>query len=685
MLHASYLTSENRFGKWFRDGAKQVERTAVLDSLTSMYADLSSALAAFENELEDLSIVADLRRDRRSVDMRRKELDVEVLHCQFLAGWTNYFLAILRPEDQVELLKRSDECFREFLQLDRSTPLVDLDARWFDFSSAWHIRAMAGLAAIAVCQQQPRNANHLYSLIGSNADTRDVRESVVRFRVIALGYAGRFQQLLDVLSPEQIQSLSRQSKMRLYVSTAEVSRVEDVPETIARKLDQIVLVGLTREMAAELLETQVASVNLKLGESFESSWILGYRQFCKLNAGDASALQLANEALTEAVSLANVNGIQSYSSVPSDVARCKFLLAWVKLKRGDVEIAIDMFSDVAEVLASVDAAVASESAWMAAKTAARVGLRDSTQVNRAWDRLERFVRRWPESPHVAEASFEKLKFELRSMRPDEAIQRLREIPIDSEVYVTSLLESVTQHYRLWQDDPSNETFEQLEQACNRVQLESRSTAEQQVRSCFLVLDALSRSPSPDDPTVTRYIDNCKRLMEQVSDTRLMTIELLYYRMQLADRQGEIDSVISLARSIVVSGRESRFETPALIRLAKDHEQRLLSGETVDEAAKQEAIQDYQRLSQLLGDDRETLQSSGNARVAFARLGEWQIQSARTGESERIFQRLVDLFPQQRQVPEESCHFDDGEWPNGHCKADLEEAGGWKRGRKRTVV
>ncbi len=639
MLHARYLDSEKGFLNSIREGGKFAEREDLESSLQTLFGDLSNALSALMRRSEELFAAGQLNRDRRPLDAQRQAVEAEALHCQFLAGWSSYFLAMLQKDRRFELLEQSELRFREFLQLDQQTLLSDYDSRWFDFSSAWHIRAMSGLAAIALARGNESQASYLYSLIETNAVTQESREAVIRFRFLGHRYCGQFKEASNVLrNRKAISEMSKAGKVGLWATVADASR--SAPNAI--ELNQLALLGLTREMSGELLVTEFEKNALPMKtDSFESAWIAGYVQFWKSEKGDQSATGNARQLLQKAIVL---SATQQPPPDPQDVARCRYLVAWLKLKRHDAEVAVGMFSEVAETLASSDPQLASESAWIAAKTAIRLGSRDPNRSNDAWNMLERFVRAWPDSPHVATASFEKLKIELRAMPPRDAIRRLKNISPDDENYADALLETAAQRYRIWQSNSDDsESLVSLVNACSDVASTRLTTPGQKMRAHFLLVDALLRASAPDFEQVNLLLQRSQLLLEFVEDRANASVELLYYRMQIG-QQTEDDALANIAAAeLMVSGKGTRFELPALIRMAQYLDLELADADATEDRLRS-AIETYQRLSELLGQNEERLKSSANARVAHARLGELQQLAGQSKESERIFQSLVDFFP-----------------------------------------
>ena len=635
MLHARYLESETMFRDWIRAGAGLDKKNELESTLQTLDEDLSGALSALMGRSEELFAAGQLNRDRRNLDFERQSVEAEALHCQFLAGWSSYFLAMLREQDREVLLDQSELRFREFLQLDQQTVLLDYDSRWFDFSSAWHVRAIAGLAAIKTARDDEPLALHLYKLIESNALTRESREAVVRFRFLGNCYCGKYDAATNVVRNRNgIAAMSRAGRVRLWVTVLDTLRASGSTE-----LKRFALTGLTRNMAGEILIREYEKeADPKTQNSFESCWTAGYIDFWKSENGEPLAAENAKKLLGKAVSL---GGDQD----PVDVARCRYLLAWLMLKQNKIEDSIGIFSQVAQQLAESDPQLASESEWLAAKTAIRLGGSQAGRTNDAWSRLERFVRSWPDSPHANRASFEKLKIELRSMPPGEAIGKLEEFSPGDENYGASLLETAAQNYRILQREPDDESgFGRFQIACSEVASSRSTNAGQKLRANFFLADALLRKTPPNYEELLLLFQRSETLLDQIDDPTLARNELLYYRMRCGKSKRDDGAMAEAATAILESGKGTRFELPALIELAQYYDSSLPDAPDPDSGKLAAVVDVYQRLSDRLGSDAGKLKSSANARVAFARLGELKQIAGQNTESEKVFQTLTENFP-----------------------------------------
>ena len=635
MLHARYLESETMFRDWIRAGAGLDKKNELESTLQTLDEDLSGALSALMGRSEELFAAGQLNRDRRNLDFERQSVEAEALHCQFLAGWSSYFLAMLREQDREVLLDQSELRFREFLQLDQQTVLLDYDSRWFDFSSAWHVRAIAGLAAIKTARDDEPLALHLYKLIESNALTRESREAVVRFRFLGNCYCGKYDAATNVVRNRNgIAAMSRAGRVRLWVTVLDTLRASGSTE-----LKRFALTGLTRNMAGEILIREYEKeADPKTQNSFESCWTAGYIDFWKSENGEPLAAENARKLLGKAVSL---GGDQD----PVDVARCRYLLAWLMLKQNKIEDSIGIFSQVAQQLAESDPQLASESEWLAAKTAIRLGGSQAGRTNDAWSRLERFVRSWPDSPHANRASFEKLKIELRSMPPGEAIGKLEEFSPGDENYGASLLETAAQNYRILQREPDDESgFGRFQIACSEVASSRSTNAGQKLRANFFLADALLRKTPPNYEELLLLFQRSETLLDQIDDPTLARNELLYYRMRCGKSKRDDGAMAEAATAILESGKGTRFELPALIELAQYYDSSLPDAPDPDSGKLAAVVDVYQRLSDRLGSDAGKLKSSANARVAFARLGELKQIAGQNTESEKVFQTLTENFP-----------------------------------------
>lgn len=678
MLHARYLEQEKQFRNLFREGKLSAAPNELTLGLERLSDDLLTASSALAERSEELFAMSQIQRSDVNFDAELKAIDARRLHCQYLSGWSQYFLAILKTEQRSDLLSQSNFHFREFLRLDQSTALRDYDSRWFDFSSAWHIRAMAGLASVELARENQRSADHLFQLIETNAIDQNSRETVPQFRLLGHAYVAQFRKALAVADQvARSGSLSDRAQVRFYSSVAEVAKFAgnssaeaNVSQELAEQLGLSARIGLARQLAGDLLfgDSDVAEETLPPDESFERYWLDGYREFwrsetkTKIATENQSATEA--EASTEAESsrvqaerlLTRAIAIGTATTDPAnfelrteDVARCRYLLAWLELKLGKPQRAVANFQAASQALARRSPVLAAESAWLAAGTLIRISQSDSRRRDEAWSQLDRLVRQFPNSSHVADASFEKLKIELRNMPAADALGRLAEIAPSSQNYANALLEAVRQRYRIWQTDrsqgkPAVESFAELETSKQRLDQCEQSTSRQKFRACLLVLDAMLRQDGIDTDMAAEdpLLEQARVLVANGFEAAKLNIELDFYRFQFAQKRGQTEVAIELAQRIADQGSASRFELPALIALATHADQKLAVTSDPDSIEYGKTI--YQRLTEKLGSDSATLEKSANARVALARLGEFQRLSGNSDSSELTFLQLVDLFP-----------------------------------------
>jgi tetratricopeptide (TPR) repeat protein len=93
---------------------------------------------------------------------------------------------------------------------------------------------------------------------------------------------------------------------------------------------------------------------------------------------------------------------------------------------------------------------------------------------------------------------------------------------------------------------------------------------------------------------------------------------------------------------------SAYEVPALVVVAREADKRFeASSSDQRQAALEQAWKVYERLSQRLGDDPQTLQASQNARVALSKAASYAEQLGRHAEAGTKLDRLLAAYPQDK--------------------------------------
>ncbi len=646
-LHARYMEIEIRFREWWNNGAwandaDEQKHSTFQENLATLARDLDAVSSALKERSAELFAIRQIRFAARANTNESRLVDAELLHCHFLAGWTGYFRAIIDQDFSQERLDVANFRFREFLQLDQKAAITEYDSRWFDFASSWQIRAMVGLAYIETIRGKNDRAAHIWNLLSSNGLGKD-RDL---FELNSHCFAGQFTQAAElaskVLAPTRV---TRPGNIAFAVTAAHAARVAQAtqPEA-AKRLGDLALAGLARERAGQPLLKHIG----RLGKFAPrrnappiEHMVWGYLLFWRAERSQQDdLLEQSREYLQRAV--VRFGGDQTRPDEILDRERSRFLVAWVDLEEEKFADAADRFATVANNVALLDAELAAEAMWQSTNLSIRISKRKNPAGHSAM-LLDRFIQRFPESRFATTAKLERMRLELASLPPQTALQRLGEIPPDHPARSTVLLETLRQELRLWSsqnDDPRNNSLDRVRNACQQVESFKESTSAQKSLACQILLDGLLRDKNANPPDIIRTLDRAKSWRGES-----LTDDLLYREFLVSQRLGRSADIERTAAALLSSSNKSRFELPVLISLAQLRDQQL-SADDSNEQLIQSTMQTYLQLSSRLGTDNETLLSNRNARVAFARLGELQVEAGFLIEARTTLRKLAELFPSQ---------------------------------------
>ncbi len=661
LLQSKYREGENSFQNWWKNGrvpAKLAAQQQLWNELTRELTDLNRILEESYQDQIAASQSQGVDADSKEI-IRAEEL---LLHTNYLLGWSTYFTGILNPDDIKTNLRKSDRWFREFLQLEPEKLLTDVPETWFDFSSQWQVRALVGLAMVQRGLNYPSECEHCFDLIKDHSNdqkTRDLRY-VWEFnsRLYLNDYAGASELVESVASSNR---LSKNGRFAYWTTVANSgSAIRSSTPLVAQKLLATGLTGLAREFGAAQITDFLQQNELKLSDafpneaSFEAFWVGGLLDFHHAQVHhEHDFLTTAKSKLESAIAAAK------QSTNPLDIDKCRFLIGKIDHLHRNYAQAADTFLKISKTFDQTDRELAAESQWLATRSLAELSRRDSRRLldtNRAIDAI---VRRFPGSTYAKRAEFEKLLVNLANVPPDEAIKRLIEIPPKSLNYPVALNEIVKRRYEDWQqhfqtksDEESEKLIPLFEAELNYRRLHN-ATDQSKAKSVLLVIDALLRLEDFQQLQIRQRLDVAKSFVERSASNRNLLFEYRYYEFLFANRAEETDSAEQQAIWLSENAKGTRFEKSALVLLAQTADQRFrrsLASGSSDSSTQQtieKLVSIFQRLVSVLGSSPETLTSSPNARIAYARLAELSVIEGKTDKAIEMLETLNQLFPNNK--------------------------------------
>ena len=659
MLQSKYREGEISFQNWWKQGRPAQQRAAQQELWSELTDELTNLNSILENSYQD-QIAA---RQSQGADIDSKEIirtEGLLLHTNYLLGWAAYFTGVLNPNQLKPNLKKADAWFRDFLQIEPKKLLTDVPETWFDFTSPWQVRALVGLAMVQHGLNYPTEGQYCFDLVEKNSSDQRTRDSrhVWDFnsRIYLNDYAGASELVNSIASSNQLSKNGRVS----YWTTVTNSglAIRSSAPVVARNFLSTGLTGLAREFQSAQIADFLDQNQLQLADAFgddennfEALWISGLLEFHNAQASDQTELLPDSKSkLVSAIAAA------TDSTIPLDVQKCKFVIAKIDHLHRNYSDAADAFLDVSLAFDPVDRELAAEAQWLATRSLAELSRRDSRRLldtNRAIDSI---IRRFPGSTFAKRAEFEKLRVNLISLSPEEAVKRLSEIPEQSLNYPVALNEIVKRRYEDWlqhfqtkSDQESQKIISLCESELSYRRLES-ATDQSKIKTTLLVVDALLRLENFDPLQVRQRLDVAKRFVDLSESSGNLYFEYRYYEFLFANRAGETDRAQQQAIWLSENAKGTRFEKSALVLLAQTADQRYrqsVANNSATTKSTKELVSIFERLVSVLGSSPQLLTSAPNARVAYARLAELHVSGGNSKKAIEMFNTLKRLFPNNK--------------------------------------
>ena len=639
IFHASYFAAVRRMEKWWSSRSETESSSQIAGEFRNLIRELRQYNERVQQTIEMLVELKQLQiEESQVVNGRILKNENALLHTRYLAAWSYYYLAVLSDaDDRSTALRESDRLFREFLQIPDRKPIAELDASRFNLNSGWVIRGLVGLASSQSALRNSAQCDHLFQLVRSVSAKTEALADIWKFK--ALVYSGQNRR-----AENWAENFLTAGTSGNHAAWSEVLRLSFGIRDIALReqlLDKS-LRGLARAMRADLIQ-ELWPQNASAKDEFLSNWIEGLISLNRYARDrDGFALTDAQLKIERAVQLAKKD------TDPVELASCQFLLARIYLQKTDFDRALSAIENAKRSLMT-DPLIAPQLQWLEIECFVNKTRLEPRYANRALASIERLIRRFPNSPMISHAEFEKLKLELVGLPADQAIARLREIPTQNDHYADALFEMIRLQHQVWlvaatsDPDTADKNLQQLIEWQRTHWIHPKAPSQQKLKAVLIVVDTLLRG-DPNSEMVLSLMQDADRVSKTIVDRNSAAIrEYHYYELLVAEKLGRHDEAMNKAIWIAEFARDSRYEKPALIFLVKCFESK--SKETGPDPDRNERLlQYYRRLRELIS--REGPTQNQNLLVVRSKLAECLYRDQQWTSAEAEYESLVREFPQQ---------------------------------------
>ena len=632
LLHSEYAGVEKEMIAWLTSSRSPSERTDLRTELLDLGRRTKIELNRLENSILEGS---------------NSQL---FLRASYIYGWICYYRGLVETEERVTWMKRADESFRDFLELETTRPVSQFSAQWFNLQSPWHARAMVGMGMALRALGEDEESKFCFKILESVEADANVRRNLDVWRLSSYLYLQQMDQAFAFLRRRAASSRADdQKRTRLWVAAIDAASSASRGKGSKRRVQflRFGLHGLLADMNAPVLREVVEQNELNLaGEDFLLAWCRGYLDFYRAEqTRDEDDYLSAKRELNWALKSAN-------SEVDKvDMAKCRFLLGWIDFQLNEFESASQLFQQAIPELVERNVALASEAQWLTVRSMQILAKDDPRYANEAFNAMDVLVRSFPDSKYVRRVEFEKLLMEISKFPPAEAIRRLQNIQADDPNHVEAVFQRLKLQHRVWQENQKQDSprlrlslDQLLEAELVFHQLQPSPPHGQRIKAALLSVDALIRSGEPQ--AAAKRIAVAEELVQQhLAPTSSLSAELHYEYFRLARSEGSLPGMKQQADWFYGKMRDSSYSQAVLVALTQDLQQaREASPESFDFSV---LVESYERLVNLLGSSRAQLIASKNARVASLRLLEVYYETQQYEKAGTLAAKLLEAFPNRR--------------------------------------
>lgn len=635
VLHSEYADTERQFLIWLDEGRDPQVQRDLAERFRKLGGRLQKQINQLKNEIFEGS-------DARLFSQ-----------AHYLYGWVAYYLGILKTEEQLTWMARSENSFREFLEIDPDKPINKFSSQWFEVQSPWHARAQIGLAMALEALGKKVQSRFCFEILESAETDSAVRDHLDVWRLNSLVYLGEMERALAFLrqrTSDDQQDI--QLRTRLWVASVEAASTCEggMYSKMGVQFLRFGLHGLVADLNASVLQDVVQRESLNLaGEDFLLAWCRGYLEFYQGETSKSKRnFDSARKELEWAIRSANP------STDVQDLAKCRFLLGWIDFQLQDFQNAVESLHQSIPELAQHDVRLASEAQWLVVRSLQMLAQSDPRYTNEVFNEMDKLVRTFPNSKYVRRVEFEKLILEMASFPPQEAIRRLKKIQKDDPNYSESIFQQIILLHRIWRacwgeaEPDSQVALRRLQDTENMFQQLYPAPAKlRRAKASLIVMDALIQTGGESLSSAKRkgsQVDELLRLEDPVST---LNSELQYFRFQLARAEDDIIQMKQVAVWFFGKNPNSKYTQSVLVKLAQATQQQFDNIEQPQREDLERLVDAYQQLCDLLGTDLVQLENSQNARFSAAKLAEYQTQAGQYADAEETVHQLLQVFPNRK--------------------------------------
>lgn len=588
-----------------------------------------------------------------------QRLQVIAGRAAYFAGWSSYYQGLLIPAERTQRFRAGREIFRRLLGMAKDVEYRELDAEWLGLNSTWRARALIGLGLCEAGLNDVPASRNCFALLDSPEVPATIRDQSSYWYFQGLIGGGHRQEALQY-ARQQIGELSggaSQGKVSFCAAVLRAGvRTEGEPTARDREFVNLGTQGLSKLGQANLLREMILRHGITADEArdFFSLWLRGqqYREQADQEADSKAQQEKYREAVE--VLAAALQAPEARGNVAA-AERCRVELAWCHFQLGQFAEAARYYQQAAAGLRGKSDSAAVDAGWMAFLAhQKRVSQGEDQVVTSLAESLAWLKNEFPRHELTKRAEFLLMREQANLRSPEDQLSALRDIPADHPNYPSAQLEICRQLQQAWREaegDSQRKAGEEFVQALDRLLDREASRFDETARVTLLLMRvefALAQQP-PDTRAAARHLQAVEPLLSgRDGAKREVRAEFHYRSLELARVAEDEEGLRRHGDWFVEQGTGTRFELPGLVAVARhvDRSWERASAEQRRRVAERGLLV-YQRLTERLGDDPETLTGNRNAQVAGSKVAFYAEQLEQFDVAQQALARLLDAFPNDK--------------------------------------
>jgi len=663
-IDAAILTAD--FAKIQADFFRWRSNTSNLQLAKSLEKEIQNALTNWIKNSEVVSnrIIELTAKSEKSFGGIRFQQSLEQFaalesQLKFVGGWIKYyefaFLAGSTRQNeakQLAILNQAEQVFLELLQFKSIQDLIDNEFDPDEFGLSWVSRSVLGLAMISTAKGNQDDAELLFSILKKSDQATSILADVDWWTLQAAAISGKWQLATRLAQRKIVDSgLEEVPHTRYWLACITLSTETTTPKLETIGLATIGMQGLLREDRFALAEKMVKDKSIQLPKSsFTELWFQGYRSYELANDNqNPKSLQTAERMIEQAIL------IKQPTVTRLDLAKCRYLLAWIKFRLEKNSEAEKLFRIASLGLRSIDEANAAKALWVRIVSLKKLATVDPSYNRRIPTAINELIRLYPRTSYAEKAAFEQARFQFDDADPQKAIEKLGKLPDSHPSFVQAQLEILRlKHNILLATSSSSNTYDSRLSEFHTLTESFLSICpdnERCAQAISMLVDIHLAGTKPNTEEVTQWLSRAKSYVERLAESNSITADFRFQKYRVATLMGnttvrdeEIKWLTSRNNSV------KHYKVAVLIDQARALEKKINNSTDMTEktALLRRSYGINQSLLNLFGSEKKHLLENQNARIICSKIAEIESELGLTEQAITRLEQLYELFSERRE-------------------------------------